>query len=760
MACVYKIKGQEQTFNTLEELAAALYNGEISDDVLPEEFRQKKTVDTSKIDQKIQELRNKQRDGLTPLKKLQEFIKDVVKSNTYLTNYFGEDLAQARLKRPEEKQIARYEELISKIDRKVAKNVATIVNRANDYYKNLGLTPEEVQELKDLNKTLNDWKTFQGAGIAETLETINALQENAKTPDIKIEMEDNDFAIAGTALEEAVGRSEVSGVRGIQASTQAVVTVANGNLIFSHINLETLVRFFEGGVLTEAPENQKEKGATFTISTPNGEIKGQITDTTALKIKKEDFDNLKSPNVVIKNFSGKSPYTIINERVNENEDFKPVESDFKILDKNGKETPIDENVLNSLEKGEELDLVYDVNDNYNHNVASKMGKKEQIANMTIYVYKGEVCLGILPAVKKDAYKDEDKLYALRESVYNASKKKERTRLNKRITVEHSFLGSPNVELTEAGEVRNRAFNQQDVENVVGVGYVLDGVFTSTIDADIKDFARQVSKSNPGKKIAFVIFKNNGKNIAFPISLNKVSMPIQIDLSLANAQVNLINALNEAGLPASSYNIDFTEADWAQSEEAQRALNDLSENEIVVDMDLFISKNYDKKNLINDATIGLNISDKPISSSKVLFSPVEGVFSDVVSFKEQLYTIDEEKLQLVEDLNKEAEELYKNFKTNEEFRDIYDVHFTDVLDEQPIDEAKSYLDKIKNINILGQAFSKPIRGKLKEALGEDNITELKTMLKQYETLTKKATILKDKLKQEAQEAKNKKCIPLV
>ena len=757
MSCKFKIKGQEQEFNSLEELAAALYNGEISDEILPEEFRAKTKVDTSKIDKQIQELRSTQRQGLSPLQKQQELIRDILRNNEYLANYYGDDLAQSRRKAPKAEEVSRYEELTSKINRKVVNNVAQIVNRASDFYKDLGLSKEEVDELKNLNKTLNDWKTFQGVGIADTLELINAMQENAKSTDTKTDVEDKDIIAVKDAFSDLEKDAVKTGVRGIQASVNVVVTSYQGNLIFSHIDLENFAKLFEGGVLTDAPLDHKEKGGSFTITTLEGEVKGKITDKISLEIKKADFDKLHSKDVVIKSFSDKGKYTIVNQRVNEEIGFEPIPSDYKIRDKDGREITIDLNALNGVEKGDKLTLVYSKDDHYNYNVVSKMkSKTEKISNMNIYVYKRDSLIGVLPAVNSKSKTDEDKIYALRESIYKATEGKKaqtNTTFKDRIEASFSFIGSPNVTLNEDGTTKNRNFNQQDLENVISTGFIQDGVITSNSNIDINEFIRGVSKANPGKKVPFVVFRNNGKTVAFPVSLIKTTVDKSTDSTSAKA---LVDALNESGLGSDNYKIDFTLDDWKDLDETKRAQEDLAKSESVVDIDAFSDKKYDTKNLVGDATIAINISNKPFSSSKVLFQVSEEVFNDVSTFEEQLNSTEQEKLDLVDTLSKEALDLYKNFISNSDFQEIEDVHFTDVFAETPIEEPNSYLDRLKNINTLSDALSKPIRGKLKEALGAENIAELKSMIAKYKSLLEKETILKGKIKEEAEKEKNKEC----
>lgn len=568
------------------------------------------------------------------LDNLKRKVREVIGSKDYLIKYIGDTFEDKE--KPSEATINRYEELLKKIDKRIEPKLVNILSKPSNIY-DLGLSVEETDELKELNNLLNDWLLLDGVmadeeqSLADLLNIINALETQTVKENTKTDLTDKDYKTVVDAS-ESLSKSLGSNIRGLQTPTTALVTNFDKVYRFSHIKLETFASFFDN----EQGKARliRNKNNKFEVILPTGEIlNGKINDKNGQDIDRKDWDLLKSKsNVLIKNFGTLS--SAITQFIGNDVDgvaiYKTVEADFGYPQTNGDNLVIDEDKVNSIKNGENLDLVVSTMDAYNANLSP--GELE--SKIHIYVMKDGALLGSLPA----PYEDEDVngigiplLEVRRNAINEIVGKTGLIKLNQKIKANISFIGAPNITLERNGDVittKNNEFNKEYLQNVVGQGYIENGEVKSSVKIDVNQFIDKVSSINKDIKVPFVVFTYNNKNVAFPVNLKSQTIDKSSDLrqtlestaSVATKASVLINTLIENRIDPKSYRLDFSNSEWLENtDKINEVLNDLSEIREYVDVERLASKDYVKENLVNDFTIAIALDNKPFASSKIMLS---------------------------------------------------------------------------------------------------------------------------------------------
>jgi len=693
--------------------------------------------------------------NLTTLQQLQNKIAEIIGSNDYLTQYFGTDLAEQGKTKPSESDIRNYENLLSKIDRRVEPNTDRIVSRPSNFYKNLGLTIAEIDQLKVLQTRLNDWLTLEGTvsndeqSVAEMLDLIDSLQTQAVRDTTKTELIDKDYKSVVDAIDEQAN-SLGSSVRGLQTPTNALATIKNQNIRFSHIRVETLASFFPGSNMIVNSNN------TFEIDLNNGQrLTGRINDKGGQDITlKEWLAVAPQSNVLIKNFGTNSSAIsqLLGLDSQGNEIYQNVPSDFDYRQTDGTNYSVDEEAVNAVKNGDTLDLFVSSTDAFNDSLTSK----ELAKQIHIYVMKNGKLLGSLPAPydKESTEGIGIPLSELRQSAAEFTKgKKGLIKLPQKMTAKITFIGAPQITLQKSGEetvTKNNPFTKESLQNVVGQGFIENGQVTSTIKIDVNQFINKISTSNKDAKIPFIAFNYNGKVVGFPVSLNSVTVDISksvldifnsTEATTAIKAKTLVDALIQNGLDPQSYGIDFTDKEnWIDSQETSNALSDLSKIKQFVDVEQFATKNYNKENLIDDATIAIRLDNSPFQTSKIMLSMSNKIDSDVLGYKEFLQANEAREIEIRSELNTVAKELYSAYINNSEL----DNNFTQTFDENPILPGDSDIIMRQNINTLKTAI-KGASQKTKKEIGVDLFKKANELLNELNYSTNKSKDIKEQIK---------------
>ncbi len=694
---------------------------------------------------------------INTLQDLKNKVKEIITSSDYLTQYFGADLAEQNKTKPSEADVNEYTELLAKIDRNVEPNTDRIVSRPTGYYKNTGLTDAETNRLKELQTKLNDWVTLEGTvtqdsqSVAEMLDLIDALQTTAVKTDTKTELTDKDITTTIDAVDEQAN-SMGGSVRGLQTPTNALATISKNNVRFSHIRVETLASFFPNSILTV------NSNKTFEIDLNNGQkIAGKINEKGGQDIPLKEWQKAASQStVLIKNFgtnsSAISQFLGLDSQGKEL--YQAVPSDFDYQQTDGTNLTVDQVAVNQVKNGDTLDLFVSSTDSFN----ASLKKDELPSQIHIYVMKGGKLLGSLPA----SYDKESvdgigmPLADLRKSAAEFTKgKKGLIKLPQKMTAQIVFIGAPQITLEKNSEgdvkTKNNPFTKEMLQNVVGQGFIENGQVTSTVKIDVNQFINKISGANKDTKIPFVAFNYNGKVVAFPISLNTFT----VDKSEAVLEVfnsteattaikakTLVDALIANGLEASSYGIDFTDKEgWIDSQETQNALNDLSQIKEFVDLERFASKNYNTENLVNDATIAIDLANEPFQTSKIMLSMSNKIDTDVLGYREFLAENENREVEVRTALNEVAKEIQSKYLANEDL----DNNFTQTLDETPIIKGEvSDVIMRQNINTLKTAL-KGASKKTKEVIGADLFKKAQNLIKELNSIENKTKDVKQQIK---------------
>ena len=693
--------------------------------------------------------------NLTTLQQLQNKVSEIISSNDYLTQYFGTDLSEQGKTKPSESDIKKYEELLSKIDRRVEPNTDRIISRPSNFYKNLGLTIPEIDQLKVLQTKLNDWLTLEGTvsndeqSVAEMLDLIDSLQTQAVRDTTKTELTDKDYKSVVDAIDEQAN-SLGSSVRGLQTPTNALATIKNQNIRFSHITVETLASFFPGSNMIVNSNN------TFEIDLNNGQrVTGKINDKGGQDIPlKEWLVVAPQSTVLIKNFGTNSSAIsqLLGLDSQGNEIYQNVPSDFDYKQTDGTNYSIDEEAVNAVKNGDTLDLFVSSTDAFNDSLTSK----ELAKQIHIYVMKNGKLLGSLPAPydKESTEGIGIPLSELRQSAAEFTKgKKGLIKLPQKMTAKITFIGAPQITLQKSEEeiaTKNNLFTKESLQNVVGQGFIENGQVTSTIKIDVNQFINKISASNKDAKIPFIAFNYNGKVVGFPVSLNSVTVDMsQSVLDIFNSTEattaikakTLVDALIQNGLDPQSYGIDFTDKEnWIDSQETSNALSDLSKIKQFVDVEQFATKNYNKENLINDATIAIRLDNSPFQTSKIMLSMSNKIDSDILGYKEFLQANEAREIEIRTELNTVAKQLYSAYINNSEL----DNNFTQTFDENPILPGDSDIVMRQNINTLKTAI-KGASQKTKKEIGVDLFKKANELLSELNYSTNKSKDIKEQIK---------------
>lgn len=766
-------KGEEVSEDYKKQIGDSVRRGDKLHSVDQEIYNKyKEEIDNNAVSTMEAPQTETKQEVITPLQTLKDKVKEIISSNDYLTKYFGSDLAEQGKTKPSEEDIKGYEDLLSKIDRRVEPNISKIVTRPTGFYKGIGLTDEELDRFKELQTKLNDWLTLEGTfgndnqSVAQMLELIDALETTIVQEDTKTELEDRDYKSTVEAVEDEVN-SAGNLVRGLQTATSALVNIRNGNMRFSHISVQTLASFFYNTKEEAVSNVNVNSNNTFEITLPSGKtLKGRLNERGGQDVNFEDWKSVQDEsNVLIKDFGTKfvSISRLLGTDSQGNEIYQNVPSDFDYQQTNGENLEIDKQAVNNIKNGDTLDLFVSPTDAFN----AKLSDKELQKQIHIYVMKDGKLLGSLPAPYIDEKGEVSEsveglgmtLADLRKDAARFSKNegkkalKEGTTLIKlpqKMTAKITFMGAPNITLQKDSEgnvtTKNNPFNEKSLQSVVGQGFIENGEITTTASIDVKQFIRKISSANKDVKIPFVVFNYNKKAVAFPVSLNSETSDKAEGLfdgaeTTAQKQTALINALIENRLDPQSYKIDFTDTEgWGNSPETLRALDDLSNIKETVSLERFASKNYNKQNLTKDATIAIDITNEPFQTNKIMLSSSSKIDTDVLGYKEHLNNQEEKENGLRTELNTVAREVEIRYSRDQEL----DNKFTQTFDENPLLEGDSDVIKRHNINILRQAL-KGASKKTKEVIGLDLYNKAVSLLKELDSTVKNIKDIKEEIK---------------
>lgn len=743
------------------------------------------------------------------VEKLRQKINNIIKGNDYLVQYYGEDIEELRKKSPSQEEIERYNELIKKINPQLKPEIQKLVasDRTLDIEDaGTGLTQQELTELQNLAINLNQWKILDGSSlqaqdssITDLLNILDKLESQQTAGETKTELDTKDCVRLGTA-EERVQSTDANSTTTIITPDKVLVKKTDNNYLFSFLNVTSFPRLFPNSQLFYVDKNGVEKavlgmsqkdiennikreGAKFKLKIGEEGLDLTIGVHSQIVVNSAQFDNLSfNSNVKIVNFGSES-YIPIYEKMS-NGTFIPLESDFTFNSIESSENiPLNVTLINSLPNGTTLYSSVNLNDTYNQKLIEDFKKQEerfnkgkiteeqfnQILNdvenkLNIYIMYDNELVGSLRALtdKSAISLSAERNKALRQKaieLVRANPDKINIDLGQTLKLRISLIGSPNlsVQENEQGQLQpaNQNFTEQALENVVGTGYMQDGNTQTEFKGGLDNmFINPISKRNAGQKVPFIIYKQGSRNIVYPIALIKTLTDRSSELDFLNSPLLskdqkanlLLDTLIQSGLNPQNYKIDFS-TEWVENSdtEIQSIIDDLSQVETFINVDI-LAGDYNKNNLILDAQISIDLANTPFAANKIVVN-IEEVkpFDGLQNLEEQFENAEQERIRLESELSNELIALNTEILTNPEFQDINNS-FTEVFDDANVfTQPTSNTQIISNVNILREAFSKPISKKLMGVLGEQNVKDIRNLLNTLDNLRGKQKNIKVEIK---------------
>ena len=199
-------------------------------------------------------------------------------------------------------------------------------------------------------------------------------------------------------------------------------------------------------------------------------------------------------------------------------------------------------------------------------------------------------------------------------------------LSKESFIKHIFLGEPNFNIEE-GVVK---YFEISPKAVIDYGYVQNGKVL--LKGNTKNVRQDYIKNHLNKNGLPVIVFNQGKYlVAFPMQLKETASNIGDSAAksliesdnLGAAALEFNKTLADSGLSPASYNLYHVSEDSQSlvdingnpSESLLKAIDDLNKVKQTADVSTWMLPEHTKEDLINEASIAIDIENNPLSSPK-------------------------------------------------------------------------------------------------------------------------------------------------
>lgn len=670
-------------------------------------------INKEKGDSPLQKEPEQETSSKNEVDRLKEVVEKELKEYDTL-QYIGQDADELVKNRPSNTDIERYRELLKK-DR---------------------LAEEEI-EFDKLQQKLSNWRVLDSLtsgprSLAEILSLIQQLETQVEQDQTVTEITEE---YATQIIDESLGTGSTVVYELTQNTTgNATAKLLKGGVLkLSHIKIDTILSRL-GGEVTQ----KKSKSDTIYTVTPEGTegtIIITVKPTGAIEIALSDFLSLQqSLNLYIVD-SGQINWTYKDIYEVSGQEFVIKESDFIDDDITG--NPYD------IPTGETIEFFYDAEDSFNKELYKKLEKgkisKEEFRDQVkIFIRKDGKNYGTLKGMREGA--TDENMLAIRDRATRAAEQGLSVSIGN-TQVSQVVLGSPKFILNDVNKPTELPITERATEEVVTTGYIMDNEFTlsdKTLEETTdQSFVGKLSKSQEGKKIPVVVIRKGVHLIAYPISIvkrdssqyDKLEAILENETITPAQKVKEINDLIiEIGISPSAYNL----TDMSEQEKLDRIAEDLSSHKTYTTADTF-ADSYDKKNLIEDATIKIDLEDLnfSISSPKIRIDLDNISVYETASVKYENITDVENSLS---EMSLKVNQLIMSDYVNSK-GDTLENKFTDVYAEDAvIKKPANHLEKMHNVRMLLEAFPL-ITPKFKQLMGQDNYNTVVTNIKKIEFLKK-------------------------
>lgn len=681
--------------------------------------------------------------------KLNQEIEEIVEKDSFLKEYVGDE-TETEL---DKKDTDRFSELL----KKVSIDPQTVIS--TEFEKGRGLNEEETQELKDLNSKLNDWRVIDGSGIGDKLKLIEALETEVENDNTQPQTNVSDIVMATQPEGTEGGLTNVNTVQSPSIKLAKYVA-ERGIYEISHTDIGSLLDIVPNSSLTlngkdisEVNEKKRKKaGNKFILKTPEAEITVTVADHSRIEVKKDELDSVLPEGTYFVDLGLPQFFPLYI-------DGRPAEGDFGYEKVNGETVDYNENATNDLGKGDVLIAEIDLNDSYNKDLLGEYNKgkitKQDLANkLHIYLKPKNLpstVVGSLRAIQ-DSHKPSPSVNSLSQLRNEAvdkvlNRETDNIDLGMDIPVDKILLGNPNVNI-ENGRPSTIPFTSESSGQVLATGYILDGEvkLNKKVETNSK-IARGISKKNKGRKIPVVVFRYGKQTVTYPVNLveTKVDLSEGADqilsttLDAAQKAEKFVKYLQSNKIDPNSFGIDYSLPNWMDTQATQSALDFLSEKINVPDIETWLSPDFSPTNLVEQAQISVDITDRPLLSSKVIIKLEERRPYDNRLAK-QLYKnkLEQDRINLVENLSQETIHLERLFQDSTELsnKDVDSEFLTAMYDKDVQKTPDTYIKNAQNVSILTAMFENNIPRKVAARIGKEKIDSIRQRLVQLEKLRDK------------------------
>jgi hypothetical protein len=618
-----------------------------------------------------------------PKKSIKDTVLEMIKNSPYLLDYFGEGVPVL----PTQEELDEYTDLASRAinDPKIDNDTVAYKNP----YSYNRLTPTtrpslkkaEVARLQELNNKMSKWgllgaySNAGGVSIKDMLLQDIAVNQSVD-PIITSEVTEDELVTNSNVEPKQTDKGD--GIRNeevLQVYQDVFIKRNQTGTTISHLSLPGLLSRMDisdsvgyAQITTEKGKQVIKKGsiktidisqvgdnlvpgATFVVTFSDGETATiSVKRSGALLINKaEDFAKvfdaagLRYVDNTLTNKAGFSP-------VYDQDTGKKLSTDYTDT---SEYSPME---LYNMIPGNSVTFSINLASEYNQKLIAdylaaapeqeEEASKELANNLKINVIdiKGRK-LGDLKANYET--NESPEFLLLREEAAKLAKEKEADvsdidiRLSKESFIKHIFLGVPNF-VFENGSVK---YFDIVPDAIVDYGYVQDGEVS--LKGNTKNVRMDYVKDLLKKEgLPIAVFKQGQYLVAFPMNLKEGGTKIgdkaletlmQSD-SLGKGVLELNNTLANNGISPSSYNLFylsednqslFTEDKMTKS--LEEAINKLNEVKQVADVTEWMSPDHTKENLVDQASIAIDITNNPLTSPKPIIN-----LNRMVEFKDDWY----------------------------------------------------------------------------------------------------------------------------
>lgn len=606
-------------------------------------------------------------------------------------------------------------------------------------------TQAEIEEYQndptreDLREKLSNWKVLgsflneENMSLTDMVELLNQVEQQIDQQETLSEISLEDAISMTSEDKEGSAKSVEYSIAQNTLGSATIFKEKGGFVTLHHISPISML---------------DEIGLPFTI-TRNGEIVDTIQPNDVLTVENGLTFTVLTGNIIRmkSDMIGLTPYLPLNSGLvgwsysdlyyNNGSEYVKKPSDFT--------ENISPEELYNAEKGQQVRFEIDRNDQYTNSLLerytedpSEENKKVLISGLKIYTTINGVRVSTVKSLRQDIVNPNISMLRMKgmEMLLQNSGEVD---LSVTSLVSNIYLGSPQFYLDEQGRLEARPFNSTD--KIVTTGYIQDGELSlaNQVAKEVnRVYVGKLSAKNRGKKVPIIVVKKGINYVALPITLNDKSYDASrvLDEIISSGatfieQAKLINnAIQVQGINAEK--VIPQELTEDKIEELRQAF---SQNKSTITADELAAPNYNKSNIALDAQsfVDTDNLDNVISDPKLTFD-VEGMLFG------QTRPLD--RVSVENDLNDIALELYNDFIQNAQTKytdsrgNIIENSYTDVFDETPIENSKSHINKLKNINTLRKAFEIDFNKNrvLRDAIGQDRIQKVKTLFKSLDNLS--------------------------